>query len=291
MRNLTITRRKTFVGCAIKMKVYIEDPQAGELSIQDTPCRKLGELKSGETATFAIEETAAKVFVIGDAASKNYCFDFYALPEGQEDIALTGKNHFNLTTGNAFLFDNNDNPEAQQMRKKGSKTGLVILVAACIVGLFVGQLAGGFIVRQIFAPKVAPKTFSSQGMTITLTNQFEEATFEGYTVSYDSSVAAVFAIEEEFSLAEGFGDYTLEEYGQLVLVANDQTHLEFQTSDGLTWYTYNYNDIESNESYHFYCYIYKAEDAFWLIQFATPSENATEYQSKIHDWAKSVSFD
>ncbi len=43
-----------------------------------------------------------------DALSKNYCNDFYALPEGTEDISLTGRNCFNPGTGNAFRFDNND---------------------------------------------------------------------------------------------------------------------------------------------------------------------------------------
>ena len=48
MRNLTIVRRKSFVACLAKMKVYIEDPASNELVINKIPCRKLGELKNGE---------------------------------------------------------------------------------------------------------------------------------------------------------------------------------------------------------------------------------------------------
>ncbi|MBP1575986.1 MAG: hypothetical protein J6A68_00485 [Oscillospiraceae bacterium] len=47
MRNLTIKRTKSFVGCLGKMKIYIEDPTSNELLINNTPCRKIGDLKNG----------------------------------------------------------------------------------------------------------------------------------------------------------------------------------------------------------------------------------------------------
>ena len=124
MRNLTIKRRKTFVGCAVKMKVYIEDPYSNDIIINNVSCRKLGTLKNNEEKTFVIEDNAAKVFVIADKLSKNYCNEFYQLPAGSEDVYLTGKNKLNLASGNPFLFDNNDNEEALKNRKKGTKKGV-----------------------------------------------------------------------------------------------------------------------------------------------------------------------
>lgn len=81
MRNLTIKRTKTFVGCAMKMKFYIEDPTSTEITIGGVPCRKLGELKSGKEMTVAIGDEAAKVFAIVDSLSKEYCNEFYPLPK------------------------------------------------------------------------------------------------------------------------------------------------------------------------------------------------------------------
>ena len=60
MRNLTIKRNKTFVACLAKMKVYIEDASANDLTINGIPCRKLGDLKNGEEKNFSIGENAAK---------------------------------------------------------------------------------------------------------------------------------------------------------------------------------------------------------------------------------------
>lgn len=52
MRNLTIKRAKSFVGCLAKMKIYIEDPAAGDTEIGGVSCRRLGELKNGEERPF-----------------------------------------------------------------------------------------------------------------------------------------------------------------------------------------------------------------------------------------------
>lgn len=140
MRNLTIKRTKTFVGCLGKLKVYIEDSNCNEIVIKGVNCRKLGELKNDEEKTFEIPEAAAKIFVIADQLSKDYCNEYYQLEYGEEDIYLSGKCHLNPAAGNAFQLDNNDTPEVLAARKKNSSKGLVVLIVAVIVGFAVGFL-------------------------------------------------------------------------------------------------------------------------------------------------------
>ncbi len=137
MRYLTITRKKTFVASLVKMKVYIED-ESNELTIADVPCKKLGEIKNGETVTFEIDEHEAKIFVIADTLSKGYCSEFYQLPDGFEDIRLVGQNKFNMARGNAFVFENNETEEAVAHRKSGFWIGMAIIIGAAIVGAAVG---------------------------------------------------------------------------------------------------------------------------------------------------------
>ena len=147
MRNLTIKRTKSFVACLAKMKIYIEDHSASEIVINDVPCRKLGDLKNGEEKTFEISEQSAKVFVIADKLSKNYCNEFYELPEGQEDITLSGKNHFNPANGNAFRFDNNNNEAVLANRKRSTRKGIVVLVVSIVVGFAIGYLITSLILK------------------------------------------------------------------------------------------------------------------------------------------------
>ena len=287
MRNLTIKRTKSFVGCLAKMKVYIEDPDSSEIRINNTPCRKIGELKNGEEKTFSVSEQECKVFMIADKISKDYCNEFYRLPAGTENVYLSGKNKFNPATGNAFRFDNNENEESVEFRKRSSVKGIVVLISACIVGALIGYAFTSF----LFSSKnPEPKEFSSSGMSITLTDEFSEADIADYTVTYDSRNIAVFALKEEFSLVEGLQDYTLEEYGDLIIQSNGLSS-KVKNYDGLTGFEREYTNPDTLDTYKYFAFIYKSNDAFWMIQFATLKENADEYRATIVEWAKTASFD
>lgn len=287
MRKLTIKRTKSFVACAVKLKVYIEDPFAAETTIGNVPCRKLGTLKNGEEKSFDIEDKAARIFVIADSLSKEYCNEFYDLPEGQEDIFLSGKNEFNPASGNAFRFDNNPSEAALANRKQGTRRGFVVYVAAIIIGFIAGYL----IVAGLFsAPEPKEKAFSSGGMTITLTDEFQKASLEGYSAVYNTEKIVVFTLKESFTLLEGLEDYTLKQYGEVVVENNGLKSNELKTKDGLTYFEYDYTDSATKESYHYFAYIYKSDDAFWLIQFATLKKDANTYAQQIAEYAKSVTF-
>ena len=156
MRNLTIKRTKSFVGCLAKLKVYVENP-SGDFTINNTLCSKLGELKNGEEKSFPVEEHALKVFVIADKLSKDYCNEFYQLSDGKEDVFLSGQNRFNPANGNAFRFDNNEGDAASTNRRRGTRIGLIILILAVIVGA-----VAGFLITNSFLSKTPKeKTFSS----------------------------------------------------------------------------------------------------------------------------------
>lgn len=288
MRNLTIKREKTFVASLVTMKVYIEDPSSNEIMINNTPCRKLGVLKNGEEKTFSIDESAAKVFVIADKLSKGYCSEFYSIPEGEEDVFLSGKNKFNPASGNAFRFHGVTDEEVLKNRKKGTKKGVVILVIALILGLIAGYFVGTAMTRP---PEVEPQTFSSNGMEITLTNHFSEITVDGYTVCYESNDTVILALKEEFALAEGFGDLTLEEYGGLIISGNNfEDSTKLLNEDGLVYFEYQFTNPETNETYDYFTVVYKSSDAFWMVQFVTLDEYYEQCKPSIIQWAQSVEF-
>ena len=290
MRDLTIKREKSFVGCLAKMKIYIEDSTSNEMRINDIPCRKIGDLKNGEEKTFQIDEQKAKIFVIADNLSKSYCNEYYQLPEGQESIFLSGKNKFNPANGNAFRFDNNESEENIANRKRGTLKGMLVLIPAVIVGVVAGNLISSVLFPNKNNTPVA-KDFSSNGMTITLTDEFTKADVEQYTVAYDSEDVAVFALKEEFTMADDLQNYTLEQYGDLIIQNNNLSSSKIENIDGLTTFEYEFTNPDTNDTYKFFSFVYKTNDAFWLVQFATRTENVDEYSSKIVEWAKTISFE
>lgn len=281
MRNLTIMRAKSVVACAATMKVYIEDPESNDLTINGCSCRKLGNLKNGEVKTFEISEHAAKVFVIADKLSKGYASEYYPLEAGTEDVTLVGKNNFNPATGNAFRFDGVTDEEVLKHRKKGNKIGIIVLIAALLLGFAIGMLAN--------RDSGEPKDFTVNGMQITLTDEFRKQSAAGFTAGYGSKEVAVLVLEEEFSLQAGFGDLTLREYADLVLKNSGYT-TTIKTENGVTYFEYEAT-VDNGTVYHYVAAMYKGPDAFWLIQFATEKEDAAAYRDQIFTWAKSVTFE
>lgn len=280
MRNLTIQRAKTWVGAISMAKVYIEDP-SGELEIRGVRCRKLGIVKNGGEATFQIGDEAAKIFVIGDKLSRNMCNDYYPLPEGQEDVVLTGKNKFDLLVGNAFRFDENDSSEVAENRKEGRKHGVMVIITACIVGIMIGMIAGPYLV---YLDASKPKTFSDRGFTITLHGGFRKAYDTRFTACYRAKDAAVFALKEPFSTMEGLEGMTLEQYGALVIQKNSLLASQIKTEGDLTYFTY-----ESADGSSFYlAFLFKQNDAFWLVQCATNADQAETYTPLFLQWAESI---
>lgn len=286
MRNLTIQRRKSFVGCLGTMKVYIEDMYGGDTVISGTNCRMIGTLKNGEMKTFQIDDYSAKVFVIGDKLTKNMCNDFYQLPEGCEDIALTGKNTFNPMIGNPYQFDGVQSREVADNRKKNNRKGIIFITVCFCIGVVIG-LASALLPK--FLGESRTKEFSSNGLNITLTENFKEVKQEGFTVAYEGYNVAVMALKEPFTLAPGASDLTLQEYGNLVIEANSLSNSPLKTVDGIT--CFEYEATPENTTYYYFAAVYKADDAFWLINFAVKSNDKNEYYPKFVEWAKSVNFD
>ena len=135
------------------------------------------------------------------------------------------------------------------------------------------------------------KTFSSNGMEITLTKAFKETSFEGYTVCYDSSKAAVFALKEEFSLTEGLEALTLEQYHDLVLQANAAKNPERGENVGsIPTMLYNFYNEEKKTEYRYFAAMYKADDAFWIVQFACEEDLFDTYEPYFVEAGKTVVF-
>ena len=137
-----------------------------------------------------------------------------------------------------------------------------------------------------------PKDFSSNGMTVTLTTAFKENTQAGYTVCYDSAKVAVFVLKESFSLQPGAENLTLDEYAELVHQSNaSKSPSAIVKQDGFHSMEYSFLNESENQTYSYYCAMFKASDAFWLVQFACKEGDYDSYQDTFVDWAKTVKFD
>lgn len=135
------------------------------------------------------------------------------------------------------------------------------------------------------------KEFTSNGMTVTLTDAFQETNYEGYTVCYESKDVAVFVLKESFSIQEGFGDLSLDDYAELVYAANaSKNPSAVAKEDGLTVMEYSFLNQQENQTYSYYSAMFKGTDAFWLVQFACVEDKYEAKRDTFVEWAKTVEF-
>ncbi|MBQ9083246.1 MAG: hypothetical protein IJY28_07090 [Clostridia bacterium] len=283
MRNLTILRTKSFVGCAMKLNVYIVD-ECGDTTINNQLCRKLGTLKNGQEQTFQIDDWATRIYVIADKLSKGFCSEMYDLPAGVEDVRLTGKCKYSLISGNAFRFDGPVSADAQAYRKKTGKKGWIVMIVAVILGVALGVLSGWL------ESRTEPKTFAVDGMVITLHTGFEEYEDADLDACYLSEDVEVMITGEKIAdlKALGLEVNSLKDYGELLIDLYD-IDAELVTEDGLTYFEYDYGDPVIGD-YHYVCTLHESADAYWIVEFATYQDEAAEHAEDIRTWAKSVAF-
>lgn len=284
MRNVTIQREKTIVACLSTIKVYLEDPAANELTVCGTPCRLLGTLKNGERKTFSVEEDERRLFVIADRISKDYANESYLLPAGGQDPFLTGKNCFEPSRGNAFRFAGNNTPQVAQARRRGKKTGLIVLIVAFLVGVAGGSL----LMRGVFDREV-PKTFTDRGFSITLTSAFRPTEQEPFYLCYDSEKVAVFVLREAFSDYGELEAYSPEDYARFTISANGLDAPLLRTASGILYFEYEEENEEEQCFYH-RAYSYRSDDAFWLVQYACRVSDAESLLPRFDAWADTVAF-
>ena len=286
MRKLTIKRNKAFAGCFGKSKIYIEDYENSNLTINKIPCRKLGILKNGEEKTFEIDSVSRRVYVIGDKISRNTCNDYYKIPVGDEDITLTGEHKYNPFNGNVFRFDGVTDEEILAHRKKTNKKATIIY---CIVLAIV--FAVSFAVPFLLDSAGVPETFTYGEMSITLTDDFSEKSYEGYSACYESYNAIVMVTKDYSSYFEDFETYTLKQYAEDTIAYNDfDDSVTLKEEDSLTYFEYEYTDEETGDIYSYFVPMYKSNDAFWFFQFSSYKEDYESYREQFIEWAKSVEF-
>lgn len=134
-------------------------------------------------------------------------------------------------------------------------------------------------------------SYIAAGMEIQLPTEFRALEGTGYTVCYEASTAAVFALREGFDLAAGVEDLTLAEYADLVRVANTtKSPSEVKEEDGLMLIEYTFFVESQNADYVYLTTMFKTSDAFWMIQFTCQEENYETYRPHFIEWAKSVTF-
>ncbi len=132
----------------------------------------------------------------------------------------------------------------------------------------------------------ALKTHTVQEMSIELPDVMWESNNPSYTALFDSTLAAVYVLREDFNTAGIDSSWTATEYAQAVVDANSAYEYSNFGSGGNGWVTTEY----TTGDFQFCCAMYKGENAFWLLQFVCQQQNTGEMIDYFEQWLDSVEF-
>ena len=135
------------------------------------------------------------------------------------------------------------------------------------------------------------KTYSDNGFSITLPSDFYKKDLASVTAYYESEYAIVTALKESFTTLEAVGldsKSTIEDYANAVIANNKQADAKLEMSEDGKFAYFIYEKEVSGKDFYYTAIVYKAEDAFWLVNFACEDKNKETYSEKFIDWAKTV---
>ena len=277
MRQLTLKRNKSFVGCLQPLKVYIAD-EDGDAEINETKCRMLGTVKNGEEKTFEITEEETRVFVIADQATKNACCASAPIPAGTDPVFFSGAPKFSPGTYNSFRFDGIEPDDFALMwqdtgRKKTRRSRIIL----CVV------LLAAVTLTAVLARMERPKTFKWNDISVTLTNKYGKTnTNRSDLVQYRSKDSLVNIQKIPFSIVSQDLSHTdLLDFIKYQASLKDPTSLEgwrYKEKDGEPFALYS-NEITENGrtfTYYFEVFIFDAKDCFYLVEIGTEDKTKAD---------------
>lgn len=104
MRKIVINRKKSFVGCASKVSIYITK-EVKDFKIKKEDCLLLGYIKNGKSLETEILEDEVFLVAAYDNLGVFMPTDYILIPKGTDEIIVEGKTKLAPSKGNPFIFN------------------------------------------------------------------------------------------------------------------------------------------------------------------------------------------
>lgn len=105
MRKITINRKKSFAGCTGKVLIYTIEKLEADMVITKEQCNLLGCLKNNSVLESEITEGEITIIAAYDTLGVFMVTDHIVIPQGTEDVVVSGKVKLNPYKGNPFIFE------------------------------------------------------------------------------------------------------------------------------------------------------------------------------------------
>ena len=120
---------------------------------------------------------------------------------------------------------------------------------------------------------VGTKEFTCRDLTITVPGNLKDVSsrseFAAYTFTLDSSDLAVFGLQESYAEYPVLEGYSLQEYTDLVIQANNLTCSAVKRAGG-DYYYFTYDYQTEAGAYRYLTGTFQSDAGFWMVQITGP---------------------
>ena len=162
------------------------------------------------------------------------------------------------------------------MKKTVKLLSFIIIIGSILVS----SVSCSFLNRE---PR--DKTFTLNGFSITLTDEFVEQDIITQSAMYVSDDVIVTTLREYDSSIK---NYTVRKYAELVCTVNKLKSTVRVVGD---YAEFEYEKDVSGKDIHYYARCYKGAKFFWLVQFGCEVDEIDDHMPDIKKWADTISVD
>lgn len=274
-----------FIPAGIQAILYAASPDGDDI-VNGVPCRQITTLTFGSQRSFEVDFVGAEVFVCLKREGIEPSVFCYSIPDGRADFLLNIEYSLSSERMDVISFSEAKKRDNKFASLSGGKKTLIIICSVIILALIIygGAKLNGYL-RSI---SKIPKEFDDSTISITLTSAFEKKSVGRLDAHafYESENCIALVSREYFSTYPYLADLSPLEYCELIKNVNGNTTSDIIEKDGLTYFVFDMYDYGIIRRFHLY--VFKADDAFWFVQFGSPLEHY-EYWSECFDgWARSL---
>lgn len=206
-----------------------------------------------------------------------------------DEGTLSAVNQAEPTLDGGFDTEENGQPttvENNENKKKNFTKAALIMLAAVLVGFVLGYLG---VTAFLAVRDSKEKEFQIGEMSICLTEGFEQSSSQAFQGIFSSRNMAVFVNRDGLDYSPAFiSGFNPDQYAEYVILSTG-IDSKAEEKDGLTYFIFSAEGDEG-KMYKYYAYVFKTEEAFWLIQFSVEEGKAEKHEKTIESYAKSIKF-
>lgn len=284
MKRITLITKSHILA---KMNPIIFIPTVGgEYIIDGIECKKVRPLLCFSQMTFDVGVDDKEFLLVTESDKENLGIFKCLIPDEADSLIRVSAKETDHKIEVSFDLLDRNRGEAKAANRKGRVLIVVLAIIICNIVAICFAFFGDYI-HSLASISKKPHTFYTEDFTITLNSSFTIDEDDCFDMIYVTKFCYVGFSEYDYESYPEIADVSAEDYCDMLVKINPIAEYDI-VKDGDLIYVEFEEKLETKYTYRIY--VYKTDEAFWLVQFSSPTKKHDVWSANYDEWAKSVKF-